>query len=256
MAGQNNFQSLRQHSTKVYKFSQGKSIPLLKPQGELNGSAVNAVTLSDDDFNAIKGGVCAALTAAWLKEKQGSTKAFAGNYSGPGVHAGRNLKAVKNAAPHQIVYKRDPLSTDMDILAQYGLKQSTKVSGSDALVRKMVVHSHTDTTGRIHKTPISEIQLSPSIEKALSEGFLAQGRGVYMGFTLVSTDQAKNGGGHAVGAYRSRGNTLYFFDSNCGVYNVTDPGGFVAAWINCYAILGYKVTLNITHHDGFKYTDR
>ena len=57
MAGKHNFAPLRQHSTKVYKFTQGKSIPHLNPRGEINGAAVNAVTLSEADFDTIEGGV-------------------------------------------------------------------------------------------------------------------------------------------------------------------------------------------------------
>jgi hypothetical protein len=43
--------------------------------------------------------------------------------------------------------------------------------------------------------------------------------------------------GHAVCFYRSRGNTLYFFDPNAGVYNVSesDLQEFVGAWRTAYS---------------------
>lgn len=43
--------------------------------------------------------------------------------------------------------------------------------------------------------------------------------------------------GHAVCFYRSRGNTLYFFDPNAGVYNVSEPDlqEFVGAWRTAYS---------------------
>ena len=47
------------------------------------------------------------------------------------------------------------------------------------------------------------------------------------------------GAGHAIAFYRSRGNTLYFFDPNAGVYEVVPATseniyGLVGAWMSVY----------------------
>ena len=36
--------------------------------------------------------------------------------------------------------------------------------------------------------------------------------------------------GHAVAIYRSRSGTIHFFDPNCGIYRIKQPGGFLEAW--------------------------
>lgn len=46
-----------------------------------------------------------------------------------------------------------------------------------------------------------------------------------------------DGAGHSIAFYRSRGNTLYFFDPNAGVYTIPNAGNilpFIQAWLNVY----------------------
>ena len=40
--------------------------------------------------------------------------------------------------------------------------------------------------------------------------------------------------GHVVGLYKSRDNSLYFFDPNVGVYQVDDPASFIKTWVDVY----------------------
>lgn len=253
MSGKNNFQALRQHAVKHYKFTQGKSLAALDPKGAIHGSAINAVSLSQADFDVIKGGVCAALTAAWLKEKLGSTSNFAGNSKGGGIHTGKNLDTVAKAAPNQLAYKKNFQAND--ILEKYGLKRSKKIDGTTVLVDKKVLHQQKFASGYIKNIFIPKIQVVDTILNACSSQNLRQGVGVYMAFTMVGTQPGKTGGGHAVGAYRSRGDTLYFFDSNCGVYQVTQSS-FFSEWVNCYVNLHYDVTINTNSQDGFRYVER
>ena len=85
---------------------------------------------------------------------------------------------------------------------------------------------------------------------------LKEGRGVYISFSVVGRKPEKPGGGHAVAAYRSRGNTLYFFDPNCGVYDVRDADKFFAAFVACYDGIGYDLAIQAHRNDGFTYVDR
>lgn len=250
MAGSRNFQSLREFSQKIYKFQQGKSISAMDPHGEINGGAINHVVLPTDQFNMIKGGVCASLTCAWLKEKQTSGHSFKGKSAGGGIHTGKNLDTVAEAAPYQIRYvsnfhKNSPIKL-------YGLKSLFYPDTNDVLVTKMTRFERTTMSGYVERGFLSEIEVLPSILNACEREYLKMGRGVYISFTLRSTTEGK-GGGHAVGAYRSRGDKLYFFDSNCGVYHVADSYNFFDAWINCYKNIGYEVTINKNHGNGFTY---
>ncbi|MCX5544301.1 YopT-type cysteine protease domain-containing protein [Paraburkholderia sp. CNPSo 3076] len=56
---------------------------------------------------------------------------------------------------------------------------------------------------------------------------------------VLDLKQEAGGTGHAVAFYKSRGGTLYFFDPNAGVYEISRPYekhllGFVQAWLDVY----------------------
>ncbi|WP_346837819.1 YopT-type cysteine protease domain-containing protein [Microbulbifer sp. SAOS-129_SWC] len=249
MAGHYNFQALREHALKVYKFQQGKSIQALNPHGEINGGAINAVHLPEDHFDLIKGGVCASLTCAWLKEKRTRGGVFNGDSAGDAIHSERNRDTVMRAAPRQIQYSGN--FQQNDIVDLYRLKRNEDLD--NVLVKSRVKFEQTLMSGYVQRGYRQVIEVQPSIVNACDPAYLKRGRGVYMSFTLKSTLEGRRGGGHAAGAYRSRGNHLYFFDSNCGVYQINDPDGFFGAWIDCYANLGLAVTINTTANDGFSY---
>jgi hypothetical protein len=250
MAGKHNFAALRQHATKEYKFKQGSSLEQLDP-GEVGIG----------NFDKIKSGICAALAANWLKEKLSSAKhpAFSGPSAGADVHAGRNLDTVRSAVPKFLAYKENPFPSE--VLAQYGLAPSPQAAALNPLLNEQVPTTTRSYSDRTHtwterRTTMAVPKVAESLANACSAGFLKQGRGVYIGFSVVGKTADKRGGGHAVAAYRSRGNTLYFFDPNCGVYDVTDPDKFFAAYVACYGALGYDLAIDAGRNDGFTYVDR
>jgi hypothetical protein len=250
MAGKNNFAALKQHATKEYKFKQGSSIGQLDP-GEVGTG----------NFDKIKSGICAALAANWLQEKLSSPKnlAFSGPSAGTGVHAGRNLDTVRSAVPKFLAYKEAPFASE--VLAQYGLEPSLKTAALNPLRNDQVSaneRSYSERTGTWTERRITRSvpKVAESLANACTAAFLKQGRGVYIAFSVVGKTPDKRGGGHAVAAYRSRGSTLYFFDPNCGVYDVTDPDKFFAAFVACYGGLGYDLAIDAGRNDGFTYVDR
>jgi len=249
MAGKNNFAALKQHATKENKFKQGASI------GQLDPDEVGV-----GNFDTIKKGICAALAANWLQEKLSSPKnlVFSGQFAGAGVHAGRNLDTVRSAVPKFLAYKEAPFASE--VLAQYGLEPSLKGAGSPVLNDKVPTkeRSYSERTGTWteRRTIQFVTKVAESLANACTAGFLKQGRGVYISFSVVGKTPDKQGGGHAVAAYRSRGNTLHFFDPNCGVYDVKDPDKFFAAFVACYGGIGYDLEINASRNDGFTYVDR
>lgn len=253
MAGHNNFRTLKQYATKEYKFKQGVSLALLDPAKSASSNAINTVTLTDEEFDLVKGGICATLAADWLREKLNSEKTlFGGNSNSPGIHAGRNLDTVVRNVPLYMQYRKNVLEKAA-ALQQHGLDETGKTIGDPMVtdVTRVKGTSRLDpawVTRRTHR-------FTESIINACTPQFLKKGRGVYMSFKVVSKVPEKRGGGHATAAYRSRGNTLYFFDPNCGVYNINDPNGFFTAFTACYDAAGYTLVFE-RDNDGFTYVDR
>jgi len=253
MAGQNNFATLRQYATKEYKFKQGTSLALLDPAKSASSNAINTVTLTGEEFDLVKGGICATLAADWLREKLSSGNAlFGGNSNAPGIHAGRNLDTVVRNVPLYLQYRKSLFEKDA-ALQQHGLAGTGKTIGDPMVtdVTRVKGTSRLDpawVTKRTHK-------FTESMINACAPQFLKKGRGVYISLSVVSKVPEKRGGGHAIAAYRSRGNTLYFFDPNCGVYNIIDLNGFFTAFVACYDAVGYTLKFE-RDNDGFTYVDR
>jgi hypothetical protein len=221
MSGQNNFQSLKQYATKEYKFKQGRSLALLDPATAAKGGAINAVALSSTDYQQLKDGICAVLAADWLREKLTSGDSYVGaDFGGPGVHAGENLTTVVNNVPKMIAYKKLKLTSNA--LGQHGLS-STYVGDPRVVSTTLKERKGQNYLDRI-------INFAQTLAKACTAEYLKKGRGVWISFELLKANGVGDGG-HAVAAYRSRGNTLYFFDCNCGVYNVTDPDRFFDEYV-------------------------
>lgn len=249
MAGHNNFATLRQYATKEYKFKQGTSLALLDPAKSANSNAINKVTLTGEEFELVKGGICATLAADWLREKLNSEKAlFGGDSKVPGIHAGRNLDTVVRNVPLYLQYRQSH-----DALQQHGLAETGKTIGDPMVTETTRVKgtSRFDPTWVTRRTN----KFVESMINACTPEFLKKGRGAYISFKVVSKNPDKRGGGHATAAYRSRGNTLYFFDPNCGVYNINNVTGFFTAYAGCYDTLGYTLTFE-RENDGFSYVDR
>jgi hypothetical protein len=242
-----NFQALRQYSTKEYKFDQGKSLALLDPSKWVHATAVNDVQFSQAEFESVKGGICAVLAADWLREKLHSEKAlFSGAFEGYGVHSGRNRSTVIDNVRKQLAYKIDP--SPKEALSQHGLLEANREIGDPRIRDRVTKPAAPGRFGMGGNTVSITIKFAETIANACTKEFLKKGCGVYIGFDVTG----RRAGGHAVAAYRSNGNTLYFFDCNCGVYNVTDPDDFFSEYAKCYEAIGYSCHLrdnDITYVD-------
>jgi hypothetical protein len=249
MGGNNYFQALKQYSTKEYKFTQGKSLARLDPTKSANADAANAMQISEKEFEGVKRGICAVLAADWLREKLAAEKLlFSGLSQGPGIHAGQNMDTVVRNVPKMLSYKECPSAAEA--LNQHGLTPTNREVGNPMVnERVQTVERSRSRDGSMHSRNafVSRPKFAESLAKACTTAFLKEGRGVYISFKV----KGKREGGHAVAAYRSRGNTLYFFDCNCGVYNVTNPAGFFTAYGACYGNLGFSCA-----PESFTYVDR
>lgn len=262
MAGKNNFASLRRFATKVYKFHQIDSINALNPKAarqQVHGGSINAVQLSEDEFNDISSGICATLAADWLREKLTSPddKQFSGNSSGAGVHTGRNLATVRANVPKFLAYRKSPSVTEA--LAQHGLTASDSALMLNPVVSDKVMRQERSTNRhgvqQVQNLPFNVARFADSLTNACQVSHLIQGRGVYITFSVNATHPGKRSGNHAVAAYRSRDNSLYFFDPNCGVYKVQDVVPFFDAYELCYFGLGFELAI-AANGGAFTYIDR
>ena len=210
-----NFQTLKQYSTKEYKFTQRKSIGLLDPAKSANADAISDVQLSTEEFEGVKSGICAVLSADWLREKLASESAlFSGAFEGPDVHSGQNLATAARNVPKFLEYKQSP--STVEALSQHGLAPTHRKVGNP-VVRERVEKVERMTQKKVF---VSQINFANSMASACTTAFLKKGSGFYMSFRVKAKDPNKRDGGHSVAAYRSKGNTLYFFDPNCGVYKI------------------------------------
>ena len=161
--------------------------------------------------------------------------------------------------PKFLSYKED--ASTSKLLAQYGLAESEKAASINPVLNAQVPikeRSYSDRTHTWTERPstMSVPMVAESMASACISANLKMGRGVYISFSVVGRKPEKPGGGHAVAAYRSRGNTLYFFDPNCGVNDVKDPANFFAAFVACYDGIGYDLAIRAHVRDGFTYVDR
>lgn len=196
--------------------------------------------LSAKEFEGVKSGICAVLAADWLREKLASEKLlFAGASQGPGVHAGQNLGTVASNVQKMLSYKECPSAAEA--LSQHGLVPTARDVGNPMVNERVTVvekNRKSDGSWSSKNIVVNQPKFAESMAMACTAAFLTEGRGVYVSFTV----KGKRPGGHAVAAYRSRGNRLHFFDCNCGVYKVNNPNGFFAAYETCYGNLGFTCT--------------
>jgi hypothetical protein len=239
----NNFQNLRAPGVgvKMFKFKQSKTIPFLNPRREVNQQVINTLTLTDQEFDGVKGGVCAALACAWLAEKLSSNgDDFEGNSAGPDIHSGSNLNVVEAAVPKYLNYRKN--SDVHELLEDYGVKISY---GMHPEIKRKREETTRDKRGMMQFA--TTLRVLETLVATTAVAVLPQGKGAYVAIRCESTVPDRVSGGHAVAVYRSRGNTLYFFDPNCGVYKVLDATRFFGAWIAGYTALGFDVTMSDNH---------
>jgi hypothetical protein len=227
------FDELLRYAVKRSTFEQDKAITALDPQREANQNSIGRESLSKDQFDLIEGGVCAALSCDWLHDRLTSVqKDTDTDKKGADVHQERNLKTTLAATPNQIKYKQQE---NKDVLfKEYKLGKRLDVGNPE--------RGSDDT----HDT----------LARACSDEYLKKGTGVYITVKGVLISDRTKSGFHAVAAYRSRGNQLYFFDSNCGVYQVSQPLEFFEAWVKGYTKREKSMSIYIPRDGPFVYFKR
>jgi hypothetical protein len=208
------FPALKSFASKEYKFQQRKSMELVLARYPEEAAS----------------GVCFGAVMMWVKEKLTTTgslwhgsqaKAFSPNGDAE-VHQ-RNKYTMRAAGEFHQYYKQHGAG---DLGGYMGLRE---------------VFSTFQPTVRPDRGHQPEVQMFETLARAGQE--LPAGHAIVVEVGLYNWGNQSYAGGHAIGMYRSRGNHLYFFDPNIGVYQVRDIAGFVRAWLDgCRDGRGWSVT--------------
>jgi hypothetical protein len=194
------FTALKAFAKKEYKFQQRKSMQFaLREYGDRAAS-----------------GVCTGAVMMWVREKLTTTgapwqvmqtKQFSPRVFGD-VHE-RNAMTMLEAAGNQVRYSRR------------GLHQLAAYLGLDDAILNIRPAMQRGAGN------LPEVQMLETLARVGEE--LPEGHAVVI---EVAVGGGAQGGGHAIGMYRSRGRHLHFFDPNVGVYLVHDVLGFMQAWMD------------------------
>jgi hypothetical protein len=117
-------------------------------------------------------------------------------------------------------------------------------SKAEMLVENGLYERTVDNRGGMVPTPDKSTHkpvvenYAAAINDACHVEILSPGTGALFSFTNYVNGQRV--GKHTVAAYRSRGNTLYFFDSNCGTYKLFRSAEFFEAWKDVYKAAANK----------------
>jgi hypothetical protein len=231
MAGKNYFHLLHLHAEKEYKFKQSRSM------GGITEERFPNMT------DKLTQGVCLGLSAAWLSERLNHSHSIL-NRTLEGLNirkkAEHPFKPGKREA--QNIHERNTRiveSVGARNQQTYLLKSKSEMLDENGLYERMV-----DKRGHMVPTPDQSTHkpvvanYAAAISDACHVETLSPGTGALFSFTNYVNDQRV--GKHTVAAYRSRGNTLYFFDSNCGAYKLFRSAEFFEAWKNAYKAAANK----------------
>lgn len=181
---------LKNYGTLEYAFVQRALVPQL-PQDEYG-----------DDSPIVQHGLCTALVALWLKEKLTTSTSSSGadptRFVGASTDAA-NFRLVREAAPYQITYHKALADIDA-MLNAMGLAVRMTMAVPSLAARSTV-------------NDLAQV----AIEVAT---LLQSGRGVLIELTVHDATTRQYLGRHVVGMYLSRGDSLYFFEPNAGVFLV------------------------------------
>jgi hypothetical protein len=232
-----NFDALNRYGRREYKFVQTASM--------------RQVTAH---FGNMDGGVCLGITMSWIREKLttsnsllradaplrnsaikqfsspvNSLKRISQGISPPknsvmekvlnkGKNGVRNENAMWIGALNQSVYQ----ATNTGYLSQYlGLRQSFSYHPQPKVIKLPNNHP----------------------KRVFNETIADAASGLPRGAAML-IELEKDGPGHAIAFYKSRGNTLHFFDSNAGVYTISQRPtsnvlGFIEAWVQVYQVQAF-----------------
>jgi hypothetical protein len=195
------FTGLTAFANKEYKFKQAKSKGL-------------ADSVHGDDAAH---GVCFGLVMMWVREKLTTTgswyrvqhKNFSPGHGGD-VHD-RNAITMLQAAEYQLHGRKQG---DDKVATYLGLRP---------------VEPDIQLVVRPDRNYNPEVQIFETLVRVAKA--LRSGQAVVI---ELDVHGASRRGGHAIGMYRSRGQNLYFFDPNVGVYQLRNVAGFMQAWLEGY----------------------
>ena len=244
------FAALSTHGTKLYKFQQRKSF------GEI--TQANFPT----DFEHVSAGICMGVVLAWVKERLSSSnnwrhRALVATHfrNRPGydfmpnrrpateIHT-RNAATMRAAAQNQIVYSQEGLT---EALRLFSLNERHSVESKGAM--------------RATPEPGSNLPHIADVAGAMTDAVaperLSAGTAVIFQVSIYDLDNGNYLAGHAVAAYRSHGNHLFFFDPNIGAYQVVRPAEFMQAWVaGCRTGRNWRVEFDVrdrTKRNGWTY---
>ena len=271
------FSELNNYAKREYKFVQADSYRLIT-------QAITAGALTHDREK----GVCMGATLKWINEKlstsnsyiksdgrlRGSTQREFSNSINPVSRARAGLSIPGNTALGKVVastpflnraFKGKSNARNEDTMRKAADVQTLYANGSvDAARQDMtkVMKTNDYTPTPIYENvPIAQ-RFGYTPQRLESDTIAKAAFGLPPGIViLIDLDQAAGGSGHAIAFYRSRasdiglgGRTLYFFDSNAGVYKIAiateaNIKDFIEAWLRVYERHDHSVTFRTAAHD-------
>ena len=216
------YHEMKSHATKTLKFAQRHSLPPGQTQG-----------------------ACLGVTLLWIWEKLTTSHDLASRVSQDGRVFPR-LPGTYNAVtpPH----------------TRHAINMSTMMQGtniSNTIVRGDDIGPAEQACGlRPLRDMVAVIKTRRSSANVPEHDVVETLRDLALtalpeGYAVCVEIAVAGSAGHAIGMYRSRGNTLHFFDSNAGVYEVT-PGRereFFQAWKNSVEKRAWEISLLVRNND-------
>jgi Yersinia/Haemophilus virulence surface antigen len=255
------FRPLNEYARREYKFAQADSMGLVK-----STIAADAVHGNKHYSKELTDGACTGVSLNWIKEKLSTSNGLlradgplrnpvTRNFSNPLNPVSRLKRGISPSAdslPGKFMSKGTGAES------KSGLRnQSTQLAGAmthSVYVNDINTALENRDYGRKSRTVVArELGLHPvehEVEPAVVKGpdnqpvrdenrtIASAGTSLPKGSAMiieVFPEGSKTG--HTICYYRSRGDTLYFFDPNAGVYNVSEPDleQFVGAWRTAYS---------------------
>jgi hypothetical protein len=271
------FSELNNYAKREYKFVQADSYRLID-------EAIRAGALTHDRAR----GVCMGATLKWINEKlstsnsyiksdgrlRGSTQRAFSNSINPVSRAMAGLSIPRNTAPGKVVtstpflnraFKGKSNARNEGTMREAADVQTLYANGSVDTARVdmiKVMKTNDYTPSPIYENvPIAQ-RFGYTPRRLESDTIARAAFGLPVGIViLIELHNAAGGAGHAIAFYRSRpsdmgsgGRTLYFFDSNAGVYKIAiateaNIKGFIEAWLRVYERHENSVTLRTAAGD-------